>query len=313
MTSSIALTGASGFIGRHLVDTLLSAGFELRALTRRPDRAGLPEDVVLVPGSLEDETSLARLVDGVDAVVHCAGLIKATHQHQLEQANAAGTRSLARVCAGQGKPPRFIFLSSLAARHPEISDYAASKRRAEDELAKHGDNLDWTIVRPPAVYGPGDKETLQLFQFVRRGVFLVPRVKQARFSLIYVSDLCDALRALLRTPGIGRSNFDVRDGCREGYSWPAVAQAISRCLGHSIRCAALPKSLMQSLATTNQLLARVTGRTPSLTRGKVQELFHDDWVCQDNILAKKTDWRPNVGLDEGIRLTIRWYTDNGWL
>ncbi len=313
MRGSVAVTGATGFIGHHLIHTLKDAGFGLRALSRRPGGQGLPQGVEVICGSLEDEAGLARLVEGAEAVVHCAGLIKGEDSQVLERVNVAGTALLAQLCARQPEPTRFIFLSSLAARHPELSTYAATKNRAEAELAKLAGDLPWTIVRPPAVYGPGDKETLQFFRFMKRGYFPIPKLDDARVSLIYVSDLCAAVAALLSAPYVKGEVHDVGDPCREGYSWRAVAAAGGRSLERKVTCIPVPRPLMQGLARASQLVGRLTGRDPLLTPGKVRELYHPDWVCRDNPVCGIAGWQPKIGIEEGMGLTFRWYKDNGWL
>lgn len=313
MPGMIAITGATGFIGRHLVDALRAAGRPVRALSRRPDRAGLPADVAVVRGSLDDSEALARLVEGSTAVVHCAGLIKAATGRELHHVNATGTALLAEACAGATASPRMIFLSSLAARHPELSDYAASKRQAEQALAARGAGFDWTILRPPAVYGPGDTETLQLFRLLRHGLFPSPRAAGARFSLIFVEDLCAAVLTLLSRPVPGAATFEIRDPNEAGYSWRQVAEASGRFLERPITCLPVPRVVMGVLAVADERLARLAGGVPRLTPGKVRELYHRDWVCRDNPLVRHTDWRPRVELDEGIARTLGWYLEQGWI
>ena len=314
MALSVAVTGATGFIGWHLVEGLLRDGMTLRVLSRRNAPDGLSERVELISGSLDDRPSLERLVQGVDTVIHCAGLVRGSDRRAMMRVNAAGTDNLAQICAKQDRTPRFIFLSSLAARHPELSGYAASKHEAERLLARHSAELHWTVVRPPAVYGPGDKETVKFFRLMQRGILPVPRIAAAsRFSLIYVKDLCGAILALLANPGAGGTTLEVGDGCREGYSWQRVAEAGSRHLGRRVTCIPVPKSVMMSVAALAQIAERLTGSPAPVTRGKVRELFHHDWVCRDNTLAGRTGWRPAVGLDEGIGLAVKWYKDNGWL
>lgn len=313
MTKSVAVTGATGFIGRHLVRRLLDAGYQVRALTRRASGSGLPDEVTLVRGTLDDAAGLARLVDGAQGVVHCAGLIKAGDKGALEQINVAGTELLARVCADSAAAPRLIFLSSLAARHPELSDYGASKSRAERRLQSFGESLDCAVLRPPAVYGPGDRETLQFFRFVRRGYFPVPKTPGGRLSLVYVTDLCDAVVALLAEPTPLRATFEVRDPCAAGYTWTAIAEACGGYLGRKVTCVPIPRSAMTLLAAAHLGLGRLSGGTPALTPGKVRELYHHDWLCRDNGLTERTSWRPKVALDEGISLTLGWYMDNGWI
>jgi nucleoside-diphosphate-sugar epimerase len=313
MAGTVAITGATGFIGRHLVRSLLAAGYGVRALSRRPEQAALPAGVTVVGGSLEDEAGLAELIEGADAVVHCAGLIKAAAAGDLDRVNAAGTAALAAVCARRTRPPRVIFLSSLAAREPALSGYAASKRQAERELAAHGAALDWAVLRPPAVYGPGDRETLQLFRLMNNRVLPAPRVARARVSLIYVADLCDAVGALLSADLESGSTFEIRDACGSGYSWREIAEAAGRFLGRRVICIPVPKAAMRLIVGVDAGLARVTGRAPTITPEKLNELYHDDWVCRDNRVAELTGWRPRVGLDEGLALTLGWYRKEGWL
>ncbi|MDH3911440.1 MAG: NAD(P)-dependent oxidoreductase [Rhodospirillales bacterium] len=313
MVKSVALTGATGFIGRHLVESLLAAGLQVRALCRHPEKARLPAGVTVIEGALENDASLARLVEGADALVHCAGLIKAAASKDLHRVNANGTARLVQACALQPRPPRLIFLSSLAARHPELSDYAASKRRAEEELAQQAKGVHWIALRPPAVYGPGDRETFQLFRLLRHGLLPTPALESARISLIYVEDLCEAIGTLLSASIESGSLFEIRDACEEGYSWRAVAEAGGRHIGRKITCVPVPRSLMRAAAVANHSLSRITGHVPRISPGKVRELYHDDWVCRDNPLTRLSPWRPKVGLDEGMRLTLNWYEDHRWL
>jgi nucleoside-diphosphate-sugar epimerase len=313
MASCVALTGATGFIGRHLVESLIARGLEVRALCRRPEQARLPAGVTVVEGDLEDDAGLARLVDGAEAIVHSAGLIKAAASADLYRVNAAGTARLVRACTGRPRPPRLIFLSSLAARHPELSDYAASKRRAEQELIREAKGMHWTALRPPAVYGPGDRETFQLFRLLRHGWLPTPALETARLSLIYVEDLCDAAATLLSAPIESGSLLEIRDACEAGYSWRAVAEAGGRHIGRKVVCVPLPRSVMRAAAVATQSLSRITGHVPRISPGKVRELYHDDWVCRDNPLTRLTPWRPKVGLDEGIGRTLTWYRAHRWL
>ena len=162
----ILITGAGGFVGGHLVRELAEAGWKVRALTRRPiaEPQTYPEDVTWVRGNLENEPALQELLTDVDAVVHCAASIKALDAEGFHKANAEGTERVARIAAAMPAPPTFLYMSSVAARHPDISDYAASKRAGETALAKLSDRLTWWALRPGAVYGPGDKETLTMFR-----------------------------------------------------------------------------------------------------------------------------------------------------
>jgi nucleoside-diphosphate-sugar epimerase len=313
MVDSVAVTGATGFIGRRLVESLLASGFEVRALCRDPENAALPAGVSVIRGALESDASLNLLVAEADAVVHCAGLIKAATRADLDRVNRCGTALLLESCARQPAPPRVVFVSSLAARHPELSHYAISKRRAEEELARREGRLHWTAIRPPAVYGPGDRETFQLFRALRYGLFPTPALERARLSLIYVDDLCEAIVALLSVPIESGSLFEIRDACAEGYSWRAIAEASANHLGRKVVRVPMPLGVMRVLAAANHSLSRITGHVPRFSPGKVRELFHENWVCHDNPLARHTQWRPKVDLAEGIGRTLSWYQKHGWL
>lgn len=184
----IAITGGTGFVGSHLIDAAIAAGHDVAALTRREqqDREG----VTWVSGDLHDRAALERLVDDADAVIHVAGVIRAHCADTFEKGNVEGTLAML-AAATAGGLRRFVHVSSLAAREPNLSLYGASKAQAEGLV--HGSGLDWSIVRPPAVYGPGDKETLELFRMAKLGVMLMP--PKGRVSVIHVHDLC---RLLLR-------------------------------------------------------------------------------------------------------------------
>ena len=200
MNQTIAITGPTGFIGRRICDRLLKSGYRVRALVRTPKKARelLPAAVELVEGSLAGADSLERLVSDVDAVVHCAGAVRGATREQFDQVNVAGVRSLLRVLESREVSPRLLSLSSLAAREPELSHYAASKRAGEEVLVNEAQRVQWFALRPPAVYGPGDSELLPLFRAMSRGFAPVPGTPDARFSMLFVDDLATAVLAWLR-------------------------------------------------------------------------------------------------------------------
>ena len=165
----LAITGGTGFVGSHVIDEALGAGHEVQALTRReqPGR----DKVDWIAGDLDDRAALKRLIEDADAVIHVAGVINAPDQAGFDQGNVTGTLAML-AAATAGGVRRFVHVSSLAAREPRLSLYGGSKARSEELVESSG--LDWAIVRPPAVYGPGDKETLELFKMAKRGLVLLP-------------------------------------------------------------------------------------------------------------------------------------------
>jgi len=304
----VAVTGATGFIGGHVARRLHADGWQVRALCR-PGR-NAPDFATAIQGDLEDEESLARLVQGVDAVVHCAGLVRASSAAAFDAMNARATARLADAAAPGN---RFILMSSLAAREPDLSPYALSKRNGERALDRHGGGLDWTVLRPPAVYGPGDKATLDFFRLYKRGLALLPGGGSGRLSLIHGEDLAGAVASLLATGAGTGKTFEVRDGHDQGYSWTDIADAAARVFEIRMTKISVPRTLMHGIALINQTKNNLFGGTPTLTPGKVSELYHDDWRVRDNPVAALTGWRPRLTIDVGFSQTVAWYRDQGWL
>jgi nucleoside-diphosphate-sugar epimerase len=304
----VAVTGASGFVGPHLVAALARRGWKIRLLLRRwsplPSLAGVEAEIVW--GDLEDVAALRRLVEGADAVVHAAGLIKARHASDFMTVNRGGTERLAAL-APQAK---FLLLSSLAAREPGLSPYAASKRAAEEALT--GRIGPWLAVRAPAVYGPGDRETLSYFRTAECGIAPQPMGKGARLSLIHVADLADALALALAAP-LPASVYEIGDERAEGYGYADMAAAAGAALGRHLIGLPVPRPVMAAVAGLNGLWQSLGGATRILTPGKVAEIFHSDWVAHDRRLAEGTGFRPRFDLKIGFEDTVRWYGAHGWL
>lgn len=308
-----ALTGAGGFVGQHVLAALVAEGWHVRALVRRSQPAETGPGVQFIQGSLQSPTALHELVQDATAVIHCAGLTKARAAGEFEAANVAGTAALVDAALRQPEQPRFLLVSSLAAREPTLSAYAASKRRAELVLENRKDALDWLAVRPPAVYGPHDTATLPMFRQMQRGFVLGPRSRGRRLSLIHARDLA---RALVAAAGAARplaGLAEVRDAQADGYTWPDLAVAASESLGHSVRYVGLPGSFLRLAALGSMALAAVSGTTSMLTTDKVREVMHRDWVCRATLLNSLVEWQPEVGLAEGFAETLAWYRQSGWL
>ncbi len=305
----IAVTGASGFIGRRLIEHLCRKGASVRALARRrPVQADIESgDLTIVEGSLGQDAAIADLIDGVDAVVHLAGLIKARTSAQFFEVNEAGTRHLAGIAAARAKPPKLVLISSLAAREPTLSSYARSKRAAEEALSALGGALPWTIIRPPAVYGPGDRETLAFFKGVSRGVGVMLGDHRARFSLLHVDDLVDLTTTVLSPLIADRLILEPDDGEEGGHSWCGMITAAEHAFGKKTIRLRVPKLLLSALGHANAGLRVLPGYTPMLTSEKVRELTHPNWVAERRSILSATDWRPEIPVDSGFPATIDWY------
>jgi 2-alkyl-3-oxoalkanoate reductase len=304
----VAVTGATGFVGPHLVSALARRGFKLRLLIRRwspmPSLPNVEAEIVL--GDLADEAALRRLVDGADTVVHAAGLIKARASAGFMAVNHDGTARLSALAP----QARFILLSSLAAREPQLSAYAASKRAAEQAVS--GRTGAWLAVRAPAVYGPGDRETLAYFRAAARGLAPRPRLDGARLALIHVEDLAEALAAAVERPPPD-SVYEIDDGREGGYGYGDMAAAAGAALGRAVQPLPIPRIVMEVVGSANGVRHAMGGAAQILTRAKVAELFHLDWTVRDRRLAAAIGFQPRYDLETGFRDTILWYRRNKWL
>lgn len=299
MGRTAALTGATGFIGGQLAAALVERGWEVRALARRrpPVQAG----VDWVAGDLHDRDALRQLVDRVDAVVHCAGRVRGSSAAQFNRTNAQGTANLVEAAAAQRPWPRFLLISSLAARRPDLSWYAASKRLAEDLLTRHADAMPWTVLRPTAVYGPGDRELAPLFEWMQRGVLPVVGHPRARITLLHVQDLVEAVCCWAEAPRPTRGLFEIHDGTRDGYDWRRLTAIGEEAFGRAVRRLPVPAAAMYAAAGANLALAWLSGYEPMLTPGKVRELRHEDWRCDNGPLTEALGWMPRVSLLAALR------------
>lgn len=312
---SVAVTGASGFIGRRLIERLCRDGYAVRALARkRPVQAQSDGgNLTIIEGSLGDDASIRSLIDGVDAVVHLAGLIKARTRDAFFEVNAAGVEHLAGLMSTVRTPPKLVLVSSLAAREPGLSSYAASKRGGEEVLEQLGDALAWTILRPPAVYGPGDRETLAFFKGMQRGIGAMLGGVDARFSLLHVDDLAAAIQTVIDPKVADRLILELDDGMEGGHSWPSMISAAERVFGRKALRFRVPTMLLEILGHLNAGLRILPGYAPMLTPEKVRELTHQDWVADRRLILEATGWKPAYPVDRGFPATIDWYRFHKWL
>lgn len=299
MAGTVAVTGATGFIGRALVQALVKKQWQVRALTRRFRQDD--ESIRWIKGDLDDSDALADLVEGTFAVVHCAGAVRGRSSLQFNHTNITGTANLVRVCTRLNPQPRFLLISSLAAREPELSWYASSKRLAEQVLVDHSDAMPWTVFRPTAIYGPGDRELKPLFKLTRHGILPMVGLSNTRISLLHVDDLVAAILCWLSASVPVRGVFELDDGTPGGYDRHTLAAISQSVWGRPVRALSLPSSLVFLVATINLWLARLLRYSPMLTPGKVRELLHPDWVCDNSRLTKSLpDWWPRVSLSDAL-------------
>lgn len=305
---TVAVTGASGFIGRRLLSVLTERGFAVRALVR--GAPGNVPGVEWVRGDLGDRAALAKLIDGADAIVHGAGAVKALNAEGFNTVNAIGTATLADVALARTTPPRFIHVSSFAAREPHLSAYAMSKAAGEQTAWAQRHRMPVVVLRPPAVYGPGDREALRVLQMAARGVILVPAVQGARLSLVHVDDAARAVLAALDLDALPDHPVEFDDHAARGYGWDEVAYAAATALGRPVRTVSVPRAALYASGAVGTLIARLTGRASVLSWDKVGEVLHPDWVAATPRLAGYT---PRWTLAEGFKNTAEWADSQGLL
>ena len=300
---NLAITGGTGFVGSHLLKAALAAGHRVSALTRRPQpiRSGLS----WIEGDLADRAALARLVESADAVIHVAGVLNARDRAAFEEGNVAGTLAMLAAATAHGVR-RFVFVSSLAAREPALSMYGASKARAEALVESSG--LDWSIVRPPAVYGPGDRETLELFKMARLGVMLMP--PEGRLSLIHAGDLARLLLALADRDAPREILVEPDDGRPGGWSHKSFAAALGRAVGRRPLVLSSPASLLRAAARADRLLR---GARAKLTPDRAAYFLHRDWLVDPARAAPHDLWAPQIPTEQGLAETADWYRSHRWL
>jgi nucleoside-diphosphate-sugar epimerase len=300
---ALAITGATGFVGSRLTVIARAAGHPVRALTRgpRPAEPGL----TWIEGTLDQPEALATLADGADAIVHVAGLINAPDRAAFDAVNVAGTAHMIDAARVAGVK-RFIHISSLAAREPGLSDYGASKARSEQVVAASG--LDWTILRPPAVYGPGDRETFELFKMARRGFVALP--PRGRFSVIHVDDLAQLILTALVAPETIGETYEPDDGREGGWEHRHFARTLSRLFGKRATTLSMPGPLVKGAAQLDRLVRRGKAK---LTPDRARYFCHPDWVAAAERRPPASIWTPAIRTPTGLKATAEWYLAQGWL
>ncbi len=291
----VAVTGASGFIGRRVV-AALQPHYRLRVLLR-PGRTTPQAGIDVISGTLESREALRELITGASALIHCAGAVRGRRLPHFA-ANVGGTLSLVHVCERFNPGIALLAVSSLAAREPTLSAYSATKRAGEASIIES--RLRWCILRPPAVYGPGDVELAPLFDAMAHGLGLYPDVPGGRMSVLHVDDLAAATRAWLDMAEHPEGTFELSDG-HPGYDWPGICALVGEILDRRVRRLPVPRWLLWSIAAGNDVYSRVRGYQPMLTPGKVRELYHPDWVADPAPFMAATGWRPSIDLAEGLR------------
>jgi nucleoside-diphosphate-sugar epimerase len=327
---TILVTGATGFLGSHVAEQLARQGQKVRALVRSSSDTRFLQSlgsVEFAQGSVEDRESVLAAAEGVTGIVHAAGLVKAKSASDFMRTNAHGTENLLDAAlANRATLKRFVLVSSLAALRPSdgsgnpiaedveprpVTDYGRSKAAAERAAFAKKDQIPLVVIRPPAIYGPRDKEILAFFKSIKLGVMPLLGSTQNKLSMIYGSDCADACVKALGTDLPSGTTLHVDDGAVHTME-EMIVQA-EAAMGKRARLRfRLPRRLVETAALGVEFYGRATNQAVMLTRDKCNELF-EQWVCDGSRARTLLGWQPLVPFDEGIRRTVAWYRQAGWL
>ncbi len=318
------VTGGTGFIGSHLVEALLKKGYDVTCLVRQTSTLRWIEGlkVKLTYGDCAEKETLKGLIKGFDYIYHLAGVTKAISREVYFRENSLGTENIVNGAA-EGNPglKKFVYLSSLAASGPSpdgipldenmlpnpVSDYGRSKLEGEKAVLSMGGILKFVIIRPPAVYGPRDRDIYFFFKMIKKGI--IPVWGGERFlSLLYVDDL---IEGIISAGERGEGTYFLSDG--KIYSVEAITKKITEALGVRPLKMKIPEALLYAIALISEGFYRITGKPPLINREKITEALQKYWICNNSRAVNDLGFKPGVFLDDGIRRTAYWYKDHGWL
>lgn len=324
----VLITGANGFVGSHLVESLLAQGYRVRCLVRRTSDLIFIHDLPVewAYGDVASGDGLEAACADVNAVCHFAGATKARDRETYFRVNAEGTRHLLSACR-QAAPGlrRFVYASSLATAGPSadgrpidesqppnpLTYYGQSKLQGEQFCHEYASRLPVVILRPPPVYGPRERDIFFYFQTVNRGVKLLLGRGARRASFIFVQDLVAlTLRVLKDDRAMGQTYFAAEG---QDYDWREMSDLVEAALGKRAVCLVLPERLLPVITAVAGLQARLTGRPALLNDQKLIELRRRYWVCSAEKARRELGFEAQYDLATGLRLTARWYRENGWL
>jgi dihydroflavonol-4-reductase len=326
--NKVFLTGSTGFIGSALAEMLVQKGYQVCCLVRKQSnlRWIADLDVECFYGSLTDKQSLVRGVQDCDYVYHSAGLTKAATEEDYFVGNHQGTKNLADACMeNNGSIKRFVHISSQAAvgpsptlipieeTHPAhpLTYYGASKLAAEEAIMRYKDDLNVTIVRPPAVYGPRDTDVLEFFKAVSKGIIPQLGGKNKYLSLIHVRDLVRGIIAAGESEKAISEVYFITSP--KPYSWEEVAQTTLKILNKRGIKISVPIGLMRTIAAVTEQFSKWTRKPTIVNKQKVIEMEQDFWTCSPEKAKKELGFEAEISLENGIRETIIWYKENKWM
>jgi nucleoside-diphosphate-sugar epimerase len=324
--SRVLITGATGFVGSHVVERFANTGLLQRVLVRPTSDTRQLRDVGadLVVGSLNDEPSLRAAVQGVDIVVHLAAATHARGETEYRRVNDQGTRNLIRAALGADpRPRRFVYLSSLAAAGPSMDGRPVAPDSAPRPLTAYGRSklagevacrenrgIEFAVLRAAAVYGPRDSEMLRFFKLASLGWMPLPAGPRRRIQLIHVSDLADAIARAALEPAVD-GLFHIAEP--RAWDWTEAAGFIADAVGRKARIVPVPVFAMRAAALAAEAVHRLAGRSSMFNRDKVTEIAAPAWICETDRAENAFGFHAAISLPDGLRQTADWYRQHGWL
>ena len=322
------VTGANGFVGSHLVEALLKRGYKVRCLVRKTSDISclVPFDLEYFYGDLFNEEVLKEAVTDVDYIFHSAALVKAKNKGEFYQVNYFGTKNLIELSSKLNPQiKRFIYVSSQAACGPSpekkplnendlpspVTEYGESKLLGEKAILEYKDKIPITIIRPPAIYGPRDKDVFLFFKAVKRGIKPLFGTGKNYFSLVYVKDLVEGIILATENPmAVGQIYFIADE---KPYSYGEADELIQKALNVRAITIRIPIPILTVFACISELACRIKGKAPSFNLDRVKQFKQNFWVCDVSKAKTELGFSARYSLKDGIKETVKWYKENGWL
>jgi len=306
----IGITGASGFVGNALLSKLEALNYQCTVLQNKSP-IQCADQTLVIQGGLGNLDCVEKFIHASDIIIHCGGVVAAKKKDLFFTVNTQGTKNIIDAMHDTKKTDtdkKILFISSLAARQPRISPYAKSKADAEI-CFNDRHSFGWDILRPPGIYGPYDDNTAPLFALLGKRLALKLGPKEARFSMIYIDDLVDAIISWIKTDNPTQQIYEISDGLADGYRWSAFTQICADLYDHKIHQIQLPRWFLKLVAFNASLLGAFSSKPVFFTQDKVNELSHDDWVAAHEKFAKAFKWSPHITAAEGLEKTKKWFAD----
>ena len=324
---SILITGATGFVGSHVVEAVAGKASRIRALVRSPGRAQILTEHGIEPvqGSLEDVGAVRAAVAGSDVVIHMAAATRAANEAAFAQANAQGTQTVVDAVLRASRPPkRLIYLSSLAAVGPArdgrpvqtndlpapLTAYGRTKLAGERICQQAERVAQVAVLRAPAVYGPRERDIYEFFRMAARGIVVVPSGPPRSLQMVHVADLARAI-VLAATGSQVRGVYHIAES--RAYLWPDVARLVAKGVGRKARQVTVPGAVLLAAGAVSEAVGRLIGRPSIFSRDKARELLAPGWLCETEAARRDLGFEAEVPLERGLAETAAWYREHGWL